>query len=213
MEIIELLRDIGVFGLALFFIQLLLTKSANRKFHSYKTELDQKTREFQVSLDSKLELYKAELKLQNYKSTQVYERQLNVIIQLHQKLVKLNRSMEEMTTFLNQVIEDGEKEETERIKAAGKDYNDFMDFFQNNKLFIPQSTTEKLEKIRNEYFNSYNDYTFGRKYGIKSKFTFEKSKKAGDRIKEEVQPATKQIIIDFKDLIGLEEKENGYNKT
>jgi len=93
MEIINLLRDLGIFGLAMWFIQLLLSKSANRKFEAYKTELDSKTREFQATLDSKMELYKAELNLQNYKSTQIYERQLDVIIELHKKLVKLNREM------------------------------------------------------------------------------------------------------------------------
>ena len=78
MEIINLLRDLGIFGLAMWFIQLLLSKSADRKFESYKMELDHKSREFQATLDSKIELYRAELNLQNYKSTQIYERQLVV---------------------------------------------------------------------------------------------------------------------------------------
>ncbi len=64
MEIFNLLRDLGIFGLAMWFIQLLLSKSADRKFETYKTELDYKTREFQSTLDSKLELYRAELNLQ-----------------------------------------------------------------------------------------------------------------------------------------------------
>ncbi len=204
MEIINLLRDLGIFGLAMWFIQMLLSKSANRKFEVYKTELDNKTREFQATLDSKIELYKAELNLQNYKSTQIYERQLNVIIDLYKKLKKLNREMQEMTVFIKPVIKDAEQEETDRIKKAGDSYNEFMLFYQDNLLFIPQKTADQLENIRNDYFNSYMDYTLGRQLGINSKFTFEKSKDAGNRIQEKVQPAVNQLIIDFRNLIGVE---------
>ncbi len=41
-EILDLLRDLGVFGLAMWFIQMLLSKSADKKVESYKTELNQK---------------------------------------------------------------------------------------------------------------------------------------------------------------------------
>ena len=204
MEIINLLRDLGIFGLAMWFIQLLLTKSADRKFETYKTELDHKTREFQATLDTKMELYRAELNLQNYKSTKVYERQLNVIIDLHKKLTRLNREMQTMTAFMKPVINDAEQEETERIKNAGDAYNDFMHFFQDNLIFIPKHTVDKLNIIRDDYWSSFNDYTFGRNYGIRDKFTYEKSKEAGDRVREKTQPAVDQLITDFRQLIGVE---------
>lgn len=161
MEIINLIRDLGIFGLAMWFIQLLLTKSADRKFESYKTQLDHKTREFQTTLDSNMELYRAELNFQNYRSTQIYEQQLNVIIDLHKKLTKLNRDMQEMTAFMKPVVKNAEQEETERIKNVGDSYNDFMLFYQDNLIFIPKKTVDQLESVRSDYFNSYMDYTFG----------------------------------------------------
>jgi hypothetical protein len=206
MEIINLLRDLGIFGLAMWFIQLLLTKSADRKFETYKSEIDHKTREFQATLDSKMELYRAELNLKNYKSTQVYERQLNVIIDLHKKLTRLNREMQIMTAFMKPVIQDAEQEETERIKNAGEAYNDFMFFYQDNLIFIPKHTVVKLNTIRDDYWSSFNDYTFSRNYGIKD-FTFEKSNAAGDRVKEKIQPAVDQLVTDFRQLIGIEKCE------
>lgn len=211
MEIINLLRDLGIFGIAMFFIQLLLSKSANRKFESYKTELEHKTREFQSTLDSKMELYRAELNLQNYKSTQVYEKQLNIIIDLHKKLTKLSREMQTMTAFAKMIIKDEEREETDRIKNAGEAYNDYMLFYQDNLIFIPNNTVEKLNSIRNEFWSSFNDYTFGRSFGVSNKFTYEKAKEAGERVREKIQPAIDQLIIDFRQLIGVEilgEKQN-----
>ena len=206
MDILELLRDIGVFGLAMWFIQLIISKSADRKFESYKTELDHKTREFQATLDTKMELYRAELTLQNYKATQIYERQLNAIIDLHKKLVTLNNAMREMTVFMKPVIKDAEQEENERIKKAGEAYNDFMLFYQDNKIFIPQDTVDQLEKVRNDFFSSYMDYTFGQRFGISDKFSFEKAKEAGDRVQQTVQPAVDQLVSDFRELIGIEKQ-------
>jgi hypothetical protein len=204
MEIINLLRDIGVFGLAMWFIQLLLSKSADKKFESYKLELDHKTREFQATLDGKLELYRAELNLRNYKSTQVYERQLNVIIDLHKKLTKLNREMQIMTAYMKPVVNDAEREETERIKSAGESYNDFFIYYQDNLIFINKNTVDKLNIIRNEYWSSFNDYTFGRNYNIQDKMTYQKSVEAMNRVKEKIQPAVDQLTADFRELIGVE---------
>ena len=204
MEIINLLRDLGIFGLAMWFIQHLLSKSADRKFESYKTELDHKSREFQATLDSKIELYRAELNLQNYKSTQIYERQLDVIIELHKKLVKLTREMQIMTALLRQVIKDEKQEENERVKNAADSYNDFLQFYQDNLIFIPQSTVVKLNSIRDDYWTSFNDYTFGKNHASGDKYTWELLKEAGNRVREKIQPAVDQLVTDFRQLIGVE---------
>jgi len=151
-----------------------------------------------------MELYRAELNFQNYKSTQVYERQLNVIIELHKKLTRLNREMQIMTAFMKRVIKDAEQEETERIKNAGEAYNDFMLFYQDNLIFIPKNTVDKIEVIRDDYWSSFNDYTFGRSYGIRDKSTYEKTVKAGDRVREKTQPAVEQLVTDFRHLIGVD---------
>lgn len=39
---------------------------------------------------------------------------------------------------------------------------------------------------------------------MKDKFTFEKSIEAGDRVKEKIQPAVNQLVVDFRHLIGVE---------
>ncbi len=204
MEIIYLLRDLGIFALAAWFIQHLISKSADRKFEFYKTELDHKTREFQSTLDSKIELYRSELNLQNYKATQIYEKQLTTISDLHKKLVKLNREMREMTLFMKPIVKDGEQEEIDRMKRAGDSYNDFFLFYQDHSIFFPQVTVDKLDSIRNEYFSSYNDYTFGRTFNIRDKMTYEKAIEAGKRVQEKIQPALTQLEDDFRQLIGLE---------
>src|SRR5690554_7557025 len=93
MEIIELLRDLGIFGLFMWFIQMLLSISASRQFEGYKNDLNKTLIEHKTLFDSRLELYKTELNLQNYKATKIYEQQLSIIIELHKKLLILNQEM------------------------------------------------------------------------------------------------------------------------
>ncbi len=204
MEIVNLLRDIGVFGLAGFFIQQIIIKSTTRKVEAFKSELDQKTREFQTMLDNKIELYRAELNFKNFKSTKIYEKQLNIIIDLHKKLVKLNYETQEMMTFLKPVSNSALDRGDEGIKNAAQAYNDLNQFVQDNLIFIPEILVAKLNNIRNDYFSSYWDFTFGHRYGINNDFTTSKSLKASEEIKEKIQPAIDQIVTDFRLLIGSE---------
>lgn len=204
MGIIELLRDIGVFGLAMWTIQWLLTKSANRKFEIFKSEINNKAREYQGMIDSKLELYKSELHLQNYKSTQVYERQLNVIIDLHIKLNQLNMAMQAMTAFIKTVKEDYEKEDEKRIQNAATAYNEFLIFYQENLIFIPENTVSQLDKIRDDYFESLSDYTLAKEIDGDKKFKFEKLKESYVRVQQEITPSVNQLVKDFRHLIGVE---------
>mgnify|MGYP000038166910 CR=1 FL=1 len=206
MEILNVLKDIGIFGLAMWFIQLLLSKSADRKFETYKTELDHKSREFQATLDSKMELYRAELNLHNYKSTQIYERQLNAVVELHRKLAKLNQAMREMTALMKLIVKDAEQEESDRINKAAEAYNDFLNFYMENQIFIPHETIAKVEKIKSDYFSSYHDYTIARQLRSSTNFSWEKSKEAGERVTEKIQPALDQLLLDFRELIGVEKK-------
>ncbi len=107
--------------------------------------------------------------------------------------------MQTMTAILKPVVEDADQEETDRINSAGEAYNNFILFFSDNLILIPQQTVDQLNTIKDDYWNSLNDYTFGRNYGIKDKFTFEKSLEAGERVREEIQPALNQLIRDFRD--------------
>lgn len=205
-EILDLLRDLGVFGLAMWFIQMLISKSADKKVESYKTELDQKTKEFQFILDSKLETYKIELNLQNYKATKIYEQQLSIIIDIHKKLTILNRKMAIMPIVLMKNItertEETEKKEIVAISEAIIAYDDFFLFYQDNLIFIPQNVVDKLNNILRDY--SQNFISCIPKKGIENKMTFEKALSSADRIINEIKQALDLLTSEFKSILGVE---------
>jgi hypothetical protein len=209
MDILFLMRDIGIFGLAMWFIQLVISKSADRKFESYMTELDHKTREFQNTLDTKVELFKAELNIQSFKRTKVYERQLEMIIELHKRLVILNEKMKDMTSVVKSVVEDLDEEERKRISDAREAYHNFLRFFYDNTIFIPRITEISIHKIKDDYFESFVEYTFAQKLkeaGSKLNITFEKTQQSVTRINEVIEPALELLAEDFRTLLGVNGK-------
>jgi hypothetical protein len=174
-KIFELLGNLGVFGLAMWFIQLVLTKSADRKFEKYKSELDQKTNEFQFFLDSKLETYKNELNLQNYKATKIYEQQLTIIIEIHKKLTILNRKMAIMPIVLmknrTERTEETEKKEIGAVSEAIIAYNEFLALYQDNLIFIPQNIVDKISSLLKDYIQNVLSYITQK--GTANEITFE----------------------------------------
>jgi len=205
-KIFKLLGDLGVFGLAMWFIQMLLSKSADRKFERYKTELDQKAREFQLFLDTKLEIYKVELNLQNYKATKIYEQQLNIIIDLHKKLTILSRKMAIIPIVLMNNIAEGtietEKKEIDTVAEAMIAYDNFLLFYQDNLIFFPQNIVDKTNDIIGEYSQTFISYVS--KKGTENKITFEQAHTSAKRITNEIKQALDLLTFEFKSLLGVE---------
>lgn len=207
-KIFELLGNLGIFGLAMWFIQLVLTKSADRKFEKYKSELDQKTNEFQFFLDSKLETYKNELNLQNYKATKIYEQQLTIIIEIHKKLTILNRKMAIMPIVLMKNItertEETEKKEIGAVSEAIIAYDEFLALYQDNLIFIPQNIVDKISSLLKDYVQNVLSYITQK--GTANEITFEQALTSAKRMPNEIKQALDLLSFEFKSLLGVEKQ-------
>jgi len=206
MKIIELLRDIGFFGFFMWFLQMLLSKSANRQFETLKNELNKNSIEHQSLFDSKLELYKTELNLQNYKSTKIYEQQLMIIIELHKKVLILNQEMAVMIIVrmknIAEMTSETEEKDTSQLAKTSFHYDDFRKFFQENILFIPQNTANKIDMILKEYMRSLMDLIT--KKGTKNDLAFEEVHSLALKLETEIQEAIDVLKTDFRKLLGVE---------
>ena len=206
MEIINLLRDLGVFGLFMWFIQMLLSKSASKQFESYKNELNKTLIEHQSIFDNRLELYKTELNLQNYKATKIYEQQLSIIIDLHKKLLTLNQEMAVMIIVrmkhLTEKTTESEEKDLGQIAKTGAFYDDFLKFFQQNILFIPQDTANKIDSIIKEYIS--NILSLITKKGTSNDLSFEEVNALIIKLSTEIKEAIEVLKTDFRKLLGVE---------
>lgn len=206
MEIIELLKDIGIFGLVMWFIQMLLSKSANRQFESHKNELKHATIEYQSLLDIKLELYKTELNIQNYKATKIYEHQLSIIIELHRQLLVLNQEMALMSVAIMKNIagpnSDTEKNEREQVAKAVVLYDNFTKYYQENILFIPQNTADKIQEISAKYLTDLLNHLT--KKEPEKDLAFKQAQEISTRLTTEIKETIDQLKLDFRKLLGVE---------
>jgi len=168
--------------------------------------LDKRLKAYEKELDNKQALLEKEINLTIAKTTKLFESRLSILQDIYKKLVTLDREMNVMTMTFKEIKEDPEKEENERIANAGNAYNDYLLSFTENKIFLTKSLDEKLEQIRQSYFDSYWDYTSGKRFGgMDFKFTYENAVAASHKVRNLIPPILKEIENEFRKLLGVED--------
>lgn len=202
MEIISLLKELGVFGIIAFFIQWQLNKSAGRKFEQYRTNLEIQTRQQQSDLDSKLETYKSKLSILNYKSTKIYEQQLSAVIELYRKLICFDKEISQMTTRWKVIHpnQDEEKNDSEQINRAIKAYEEYFLFYKDNLILFPAKSVAQLDALNKQYDEIFRDYLFVKTNKISAENSCRLLKQANENTKNS-HIAMEQLIDDFRKLL------------
>lgn len=207
----DVLRDVGVFGIAAFVIQRIMEDSSNRNLEKYKQELDIIIRGYQLTLDSDLERYKSDLSLHLTRQTTLHDKRLGIIDEMYKKLVVLDSCMLSMTG-IHLVIEDGEAENRERIDRAQEAFVEFNNYFLYNKLYFSNSVSELLEKVRSEYRSANQDFfgpnrllsfTGGQPSPEAYRLAVEVSQAASERIRNEIPIILELLENEFRKLLGV----------
>jgi len=198
MGILNLLRDLGVFGIVSTVIGLLVKYFFDKRFKFLEQELLIKSSEFKLGLEKNLEKHKSELSILHHKKEKLHEKRLEVLSELFKLLVILDRNMKEMTAMMKQVIEDLDKEENERIVKTGKSYNDFVIFFSDHEIFFNEKTCELIDNLIKVYFNSLWEYSYERNYKIRNTHDL---KTVYENISIEIPKILKELKSDFRAMI------------
>jgi len=140
MKWVELLQNLGIFGIITTAISYLFNNIINKKFEAYKKDLE-----------SDLESHKSELSLFNARDSKVFTKRITVIEELYHKLVILDSSMKILTARIHDVYDDVKKEQVGRAQNAHTAIYEFSNFFYLNKLYFSKSTCENIEKIATVY--------------------------------------------------------------
>lgn len=203
MEWISLLRDIGVFGLAVWCIQRIIINSANRKFELFKAEIEKDNKKYQSKLDASLESHKTQLNILTLKNIKLHELRLGILAELYEKISVLNMDMKELTVIIKEERGNYEKEEKGRIENAVYSYNDFSKYYEKKKIFFLPTTAELIDELKNHYFDSLRDYTYTKKIKLSDEFNYELLKKSWNKIKDEVPKILVKLESDFRELLGV----------
>lgn len=130
----------------------------------FNLKLEQQKNKFNEELSLKIEPFKAELSKNNIthqvQFSVLHQERTKVIIEFYRKLVELQSSMVEWTTFMHPIVEDAEKEARDRAERANTAFNDFRNFYLTNKLFFSKSICETLDELVKNYWDKAWDYGF-----------------------------------------------------
>lgn len=191
-------------GLIYWLLQTTINLYLNKRFESYKVELQTKSQEYKLGLDKTLEEHKSILNLSNLKQGKLHDLRLNIISDLYQKLVILNRNTREMTTPIKLVIEDSKKEEGERLYKTANSFNDFVKFYEERKIYFPADICKKLDELTHQFLEIFTGYSFEKESN--EVFTMERHRKLKE-ISEKVRKEMPEILInienDFRCLLGV----------
>jgi hypothetical protein len=212
-DVLPILKDLGIFGFIVWGVQKIINNSSERKFADYKSQIDLQLMSYKNQYDNQIEQYKSELKFLNDRLASLHSERLKIIKELNDKLVKLNSAMIRLVSIRPVHPDpDKDKEIKEQILTDTQTtYNDYNNFILFNKIYFDKPFAEKLQKIRNEYFNAQWDFfepqrlqSMGLTRGEAYRDSGKKVIEASERIREQIPQLITEVEDDFRKLLGVD---------
>jgi hypothetical protein len=199
----SILKEIGVVGLIVGAITWLFKSLGetflNRRFKYFEKELEAKSDSYRLGLDKDLEQYKKNLNLDLVKKERLHLKRSETLGELYKRLVDLDFSMADLTRVFQQVKENYEKEEADRIERVRTSYNDFLKYYQGHKIYFREETCKILDELVTNYFDVFWDYTYKTRTGV---FDPQVAKKPYDKMQIDIPIVKKQIETDLRKFFG-----------
>jgi hypothetical protein len=175
----------------------------NQELESHKNKLEQQSKDFQHSLDLKLNEF-------NIQFSKLHQDRAEVVKELYYKIVELQSAMTVFTRRIHPIIEDAEKEKQERIDRVNKALMDFVNFYMPNRIYFDKELAEKLDNLSNEYRSKGWDFAHMSRYlsesGMSRELYEEYSKKTSEIsgiVKDEFPKVIQELEEEFRTLLGV----------
>ncbi len=186
-------------------------KEFNEKLESYKSKLSEE-------LSLKIEPIKSELAKNNITHQiqfgYLHQERGKVTLELYKKIQELHSAMISWTATLQPIIEDAEKEATERTNRVNRAMDDFRNYYIVNKLFFSAKFCEFIDGIFQVYWDK--GWEFGYKQArvqsgqVTQEYFNEYSKemtKISREIRDELPKKITELEIKFRKILNVEEEE------
>ncbi len=139
------------------------------------------------------------LQKKKFQFENLYIKRAKVVDQIYKKLDKTQRIFLSLTSPFQAA---GEPSQEEKAKKAAKSANDFLDYFNQNRLYLEEEVGKILDNINNELKNVWIEFNYA-----KQKPDFKKWSVSWEKVKDDVPQAMKKIRERFREIIGLESKD------
>ena len=197
-----------VTAIVIYFGKKIFQQILNRDLENFKADLVTQNQINKLKHDKDLESYKSSLNLIGTRQSLLYTKRSEIIIELYQKLVIMHNSMLDLTAVFRLThgkdTETLEKEELERIKETATNGNDFLSFYQKNKIYFNKDTCLIIQEIQEILKKSHSDYSFRHFWGIPpSEMTYKKASDANEKVQVEIPNLLTTLEDDFRRSIGV----------
>lgn len=215
----ELLKFLGlsatvsvlITGIIGYLGQKIIEQILSKDLEKFKDRLESENQKSKIQFEKEIESYKAGLDIANIRQSKLYTKRIDIIEELYQKLVVFQNSMLDMTLPFREITgkdkKEVEKEELERVAATTSLGNDFLQFYQKNKIYFDVNICELVDKIQTGLKQSHNDYSFQHFGGVPlSKLTDEMAKNASESVRTDIPLLIEALEHEFRKSIGVIEK-------
>jgi len=155
----------------------------------------------------KIEQFKAELNKEHTKYQITYEKlhteRATVIKETYQKLVDVFNAFH---SLMNPMQMAGELSTEEKQKIASEAANDFVKYFDRNRIFFEEPIARRIDSFRDELWECWTAFNLSKdlRSDQNHKEGLDMWTKVWDKLNKEVPPIRKSIEKDFQRVIGIE---------
>jgi hypothetical protein len=155
----------------------------------------------------KLEKFKAQLEKEHTRYQITYDKlhteRAVVIKETYQKLVDVYKAFH---SYMNPMQLTGELTTEEKQKIAAEKANDFIIYFDRNRIFFEDAQSEKIDKLRDSLWDCWTSF------GLSKDLREDRQRKDGiamwqkvwDKLNTEIPQIKKEVEKEFQKIIGLE---------
>jgi hypothetical protein len=175
----------------------------NQDLENHKKKLEQESKDFQHSLDLRLNDF-------NIRFSKLHQDRAEVIKELYYKVIELQSAMTIFTRRGQLILEDADKENEERVERVNKGFYDYINFYLPNKIYFDRKLAEKLDFLAKNYRDKSWNYGFLSNDIKKENLPAEVYKEIRDEMKkiskfvdEEFPKVIEELEDEFRSLLGV----------
>ncbi|HCT30307.1 MAG: hypothetical protein UU64_C0024G0009 [candidate division WWE3 bacterium GW2011_GWF2_41_45] len=168
---------------------------------------------FENKFQKGIEKYKNELSIELEKSkvtfNNLHSKRINIISNLYKKLVAVNNSLASMTKPLQLA---GEPAKEEKLKTAIDDYNNFLHYFDDHRIYFSEPVAKKIDDIVDSFRGVCLDYdcyypaykqSLDASDGANAKDYHAELVKAWNKVKNDIPTIRLELESELRKIIGV----------
>jgi len=114
----------------------------------------------------------------------------------------------ELTALIKAKRENYKREELDRMEKAKDAYNDFMLYYEKNKIYVNEMTCKLFTEIRNEYFETLIKYDTAQNLSQEGSFVHEIMKEVKVSMQKKIPKIREELENEIRGIIFVIEKSN-----